>query len=146
MTNAENSESIFQLVEDIKTHASQLTKKAYKGMNVNALPNVPFELELASGWVSRLINTDEVRDVWYKKAKPGAILPEHFHTNVSEIATVVSGACRVIIKNDELNLCLGQSITIPQGIKHEMISDPEEGCEMMVVYQPPLSVRTKITE
>jgi len=137
--------SVFDLVDEIKNLASQFTKQTFRKKNVGALPNLPFELELAEGWSARLISADAVRDTWYKKAEPGSILPEHFHPHISQISTVISGSCFFTVSGKGTELKIGESITVPQGKPHEIVADQEEGCELMVVYQPPLTAREKET-
>jgi len=135
--------SVYDLVDEIKKYASEFAKESYKKKNVSALPDLPFELELADGWTSRLLSADAIRDTWLKKAEPGTMLPEHFHPNQSQISTVISGSCLFTISGVGKELKIGDSITVPQGIKHEIVADEEEGCEILVVYQPPLTARNK---
>jgi mannose-6-phosphate isomerase-like protein (cupin superfamily) len=54
----------------------------------------------------------------YAYVLPGKINPEHEHTTCQEIIYMLAGECDVDMNGDRLHLKPGQTLLIPQGVKH----------------------------
>ena len=54
----------------------------------------------------------------YAYVLPGKINPEHQHTTCQEIIYMLAGECDVYMHGAWLHLQPGQSVLIPQGVKH----------------------------
>jgi quercetin dioxygenase-like cupin family protein len=51
---------------------------------------------------------------------PGQVNPEHWHTAAEEIVFMLQGACDVRVGDRRLTITPGQTLVIPQGVKHEV--------------------------
>jgi quercetin dioxygenase-like cupin family protein len=51
---------------------------------------------------------------------PGKTNPEHWHTAAEEIVFMLQGECHVLLGDREIAVGPGQTLYIPQGVKHEV--------------------------
>jgi len=49
---------------------------------------------------------------------PGKTNPEHWHTAAEEIVFMLQGECHVLLGDREIAVGTGQTLYIPQGVKH----------------------------
>ena len=54
----------------------------------------------------------------YAYVLPGKINPEHQHTTCQEIIYMLAGECDVYMNDEWLHLKPGQTLLLPQGVKH----------------------------
>jgi len=54
----------------------------------------------------------------YAYVLPGKINPEHQHTTCQEIIYMLAGECEVYMHGEWLHLKPGQTLLLPQGVKH----------------------------
>jgi len=60
---------------------------------------------------------------------PGKTNPEHWHTAAEEIVFMLQGECDVRLGDRRMKIVPGQTLIIPQGIRHEV---GNSGCEPVV--------------
>jgi quercetin dioxygenase-like cupin family protein len=51
---------------------------------------------------------------------PGKTNPEHWHTAAEEILFMLQGECDVRVGDRRMKVVPGQTLVIPQGVKHEV--------------------------
>ena len=51
---------------------------------------------------------------------PGKANPEHWHTAAEELVFMLQGECDVRVGDRKLKIFPGQTLYIPQGVKHEL--------------------------
>jgi quercetin dioxygenase-like cupin family protein len=51
---------------------------------------------------------------------PGKTNPEHWHTAAEEIVYLLQGECDVRLGDRRIKIVPGQTLVIPQGIRHEV--------------------------
>ena len=51
---------------------------------------------------------------------PGKVNPEHWHTRAEEIVFMLQGECSVRVGDRRMKIKPGQTLFIPQGVKHEV--------------------------
>jgi len=56
----------------------------------------------------------------YVHILPGKTNPEHWHTAAEEIVFMLQGECDVRVGDRTIKLATGQTLVIPQGVKHEV--------------------------
>jgi mannose-6-phosphate isomerase-like protein (cupin superfamily) len=54
----------------------------------------------------------------YAYVLPGKINPEHQHTTCQEVIYMLAGECDVYMNDEWLHLKPGQTLLLPQGVKH----------------------------
>jgi quercetin dioxygenase-like cupin family protein len=60
---------------------------------------------------------------------PGQTNPEHWHTAAEEIVYMLQGECHVRVGDRHMKIVPGQTLVIPEGVKHEVWN---EGWEPVV--------------
>ena len=139
MTETSDRNKVIELVEEIKSIASNYSAKTFSRERVSHLPRLPIALHLSDGWSWKLVSADTNRDMWMVKGRHGTILPEHFHPDQMQIVTVITGS--VLVTTDKTQeLKMGESIIIPKNQRHEFAVPEDENCELLIVFQPPLSI------
>jgi len=77
----------------------------------------------------------------YVNILPGKTNPEHWHTAAEEIVYMLQGECDVRVGDRTMKLATGQTLVIPQGVKHEVSNSGWEP----VVYVCSFSATTRGT-
>jgi quercetin dioxygenase-like cupin family protein len=72
---------------------------------------------------------------------PGKTNPEHWHTAAEEILFMLQGECDVRVGDRRMKVVPGQTLVIPQGVKHEVANSGWEP----VVYVCSFSASTRGT-
>lgn len=68
---------------------------------------------------------------------PGKHNPLHYHPNCEEVLYVVSGRCRHRFDDEWVGLEAGDSITIPAGVRHNLVNTLSEPLRCVICFSSP---------
>ena len=68
---------------------------------------------------------------------PGAATIEHYHRTTEEVYLFVRGAGRIRLGDEEAEVCGGDTVVIPPGVRHKLWNEGSEPLVLLCCCAPP---------